>query len=76
MATWIVISCGSTAIRFRSPATEDGVEIKAADEADDGFLNELEDDEEEMEAEEVEVEEEDENDGEGKAKGRDKNPNN
>ena len=61
---------------FKVEATEDGVEIKAADEADDGFLNELEDDEEEIEAEEVEVEEEDENDGEGKAKGRDKNPNN
>jgi hypothetical protein len=61
---------------FKVEATEDGVEIKAAGEADDGFLNELEDDEEEIEAEEVEVEEEDEDDGEGKALGRDRNPNN
>ena len=61
---------------FKVEATEDGVEIKAADEADSGFLNELEYDEEEIEAEEVEVEEEDEDDGEGKAKGRNRNPNN
>ena len=61
---------------FKVEATVDGVEIKAADEADEGFLNELDYDEEEIEAEEVEVEEEDEDDGEGKAKGRDRNPNN
>lgn len=59
---------------FKVEATVDGVEIKAADEADEGFLNEYY--EEEIEVEEVEVEEEDEDDGEGKAKGRDRNPNN
>jgi hypothetical protein len=56
---------------FKVEATEDGVEIKAADEAGDGFLNDLE--EEEEEAEEVEVEEEGEDDGEGKGRGN--NPN-
>jgi len=59
---------------FKVEATDDGVEIKAAVEADPGFLNELDYDEEEVEV--AEVEEEDEDDGEGKAKGRDKNPNN
>ena len=58
---------------FKVEATEDGVEIKAVDGADDGFLNEL-DEEEESEAEEVEIEEEDDDDGEGKGRGR--NPNN
>ena len=46
---------------FKVEADNDGVEIKTADEADAGFLNDLED-EEEIEAAEVEEEEEEEED--------------
>lgn len=52
---------------FKVEPDEDGIELKAVDAVDDGFLNDLTDDEEE---EEAEVESED--DGEGKANGKDK----
>lgn len=60
---------------FKVEATEDGVEIKAVDEAGDGFLNDIEEEEEEEEAEEAEVEEKEEDEHDGQGKGRGNNPN-
>ncbi len=64
-ADWYVADNANIALAtsfFKVEATAKGVEVKAVDVADTGFLNELKEEEEEEEAEEEEVETEDDGD--------------